>query len=380
VHLVGRHGISCAPILVNVALVPSSRMTEDVRAAMTSIPLTRPDAAPNSVVAAVDSSVEMSFIVPVRNDADGIERCLNSIAAAGIASKRSVEAIVVDNESIDGSGTRAHALGATVIHLHGRVARLRNLAANAARGQVLAFVDADHEIVPGWVTAAMERLEDESIAAIGAAYHPPSPANWVQRTYDLLRDHQPGFRQVPWLGSGNLVVQRRCFEAVGGFDETLETCEDVDLCQRLRRAGFRVLADSRLRSTHYGDPSTLRRLFVSELWRGRDNLRVSMREPSLRDLPSVAIPILDLFAVATAAGAMTLWGFGGVPVASGAGLFFLAFSSLRAWRMATRAKIGTIRELAQAWTVALIYDAARALALVVRAPHRRAAGPLVSER
>jgi GT2 family glycosyltransferase len=330
--------------------------------------------------ASAPEAIDVSFIVPVRNDANGLERCLNSIAVAGAESKRTVDVIVVDNESIDGSGARAHALGARVIRLQGRVARLRNLAATSARGDVLAFVDADHEIAPDWVTAAMARLEDESIAAIGAAYHPPASANWVQRAYDLLRDHQPGFTRVAWLGSGNLAVRRRCFEAVGGFDETLETCEDVDFCQRLRRAGFRVLADSRLRSTHYGDPSTLRRLFLSELWRGRDNLRVSLREPAWRELPSVVIPVLDLCAAATAAGAIAYWGSGGLPVATGAALFFLAFSSLRAWRMAARATIGTAQGLAQTLAVALTYDAARALALVVRAPHRRTAGPLVSER
>jgi GT2 family glycosyltransferase len=321
--------------------------------------------------------VDLSFIVPVRNDVDGIERCLKSIVAA--ASGRGFELIVVDNGSIDGSGARARALGATVIQLDGRVARLRNAAARAARGQFLAFIDADHEIDPHWVSAAMERLADDSIAAVGAAYHPPLSANWVQRAYDLLRDHQPGFREATWLGSGNLAVQRRCFEAVGGFDETLETCEDVDLCQRLRRAGFRVLADSRLRSTHYGDPSTLGRLFVSELWRGRDNLRVSMREPLLRELPSVVIPVVDLCAGVIATGASLYWGRQALPIVLGAVLLVLTLSFLRAWRMVGRSKAGTLREFVQAWSVALLYDVARALALVVRVPHRRMAGPLASE-
>ena len=99
-------------------------------------------------------AVALSFIVPVRNDADGIERCLKSIVAA--ASGHGFELIVMDNGSIDGSGARARALGATVIQLDGSVARLRNAAAHAARGQLLAFIDADHEIDPHWVNAATE--------------------------------------------------------------------------------------------------------------------------------------------------------------------------------------------------------------------------------
>jgi GT2 family glycosyltransferase len=334
-----------------------------------SLLLTQPDAA--------RKAVDLSFIVPVRNDARGVERCLKSIVAA--ASEHRFELLVVDNGSKDGSGACARSLGATVIELDGRVAHLRNAAAGVARGQILAFVDADHEIDLDWVSAAIERLEDDSIAAVGAAYHPPLSANWVQRAYDLLRDHQPGFREATWLGSGNLAVRRRCFEDVHGFDETLETCEDVDLCQRLRHAGHRVLADSRLRSTHHGDPSTLRRLFVSELWRGRDNLRVSMRQPALRELPSIAIPVFDLFAVVAAVGAIVSLGRQGLPISLGAILLVLMLSALRAWRMAQRSKAGTLLELAQAWCVAVLYDVARALALVVRIPHRRVSGPLASE-
>ena len=57
------------------------------------------------------------------------------------------------------------------------------------------------------------------------------------------------------------------------------------------RAATRSSSDDRLRSVHLGDPRTLRALFFGELWRGRDNLKVSLRGPlSLRGLPSLAHP------------------------------------------------------------------------------------------
>ena len=79
--------------------------------------------------------------------------------------------------------------------------------------------------------------------------------------------------------SGNLAVKRTAFQAIGGFDAALEACEDVDFCQRLRRAGWRLVGDERLESVHLGDPPTLAALFRAERWRGRDNLRVSLRGP-----------------------------------------------------------------------------------------------------
>jgi GT2 family glycosyltransferase len=76
--------------------------------------------------------------------------------------------------------------------------------------------------------------------------------------YDGFRARAAGVQQVDWLGSGSLAVWRDVFERVGGFDSRLETCEDVDFCQRLRRSGYGLWSDDRLRSVHLGDPRTIR--------------------------------------------------------------------------------------------------------------------------
>src|SRR5262249_52970008 len=116
-----------------------------------------------------------------------------------------------------------------------------------------------------------------------------------QRAYDRFRLHRRGIHEVDWLGSGNLAVRRDAFLRVGGFDTSLETCEDVDLCNRLRAAGYRLVSDDRMRSIHFGDPSTLGELFRGELWRGRDNVRTTIRGPlTLRSLPSLAVPVANL--------------------------------------------------------------------------------------
>jgi GT2 family glycosyltransferase len=181
---------------------------------------------------------------------------------------------------------------------------------------------------------------------------------------------------VEWLGSGNLAVRRRAFDDRRGFDETLETCEDVDLCQRLGAAGWRVVADERLRSVHHGDPKTLRELFRSERWRGRDNLRVSFRRrPTVRDLPSIVIPIVDAAAMAVFSVAVLLTPFRGITaglVALAALSLFLALAIARALRMAVAGRLRRAGEIRDALAVAVTYDAARASALLVPAGHRRA--------
>jgi hypothetical protein len=73
---------------------------------------------------------------------------------------------------------------------------------------------------------------------------------------------------VRWINGGNLVVQRIAFEAVGGFDESLETGEDVELCYRLVQAGYLLVHDRRISATHLGNPKTLRDFVRQQWWHG----------------------------------------------------------------------------------------------------------------
>jgi glycosyltransferase involved in cell wall biosynthesis len=334
-----------------------------------------------------DTRPLVSFVIPVRNDPVRLRRCLTTIRANKPASAR-VEIVIADNGSTDDTPDVARSFGARVLSLPGlSVAALRNRAAVEAQGQVLAFVDADHEIDPEWVASATEALSEEGVAAVGALCFAPSEGTWVQRMYDALRGRTEGRSDVEWLGSGNMAVRRELFDKVGGFDVSLETCEDVDLCQRLRQAGLRVRGDDRLRNVHLGDPSTLGKLWRSELWRGRDNLRVSLRYGiTLRGLPSIIIPILELACLIIAPLALGVGlaltmavspapGLGVLALAIGLAALAapIALTLLRVLRMARWGLRGPA-DYARAFVVAGTYDLARAVALLARARHHQTRG------
>src|SRR5262245_27139798 len=99
-----------------------------------------------------------------------------------------IEVVVIDNGSADDSADVARKFGARVIVIgSASVAQLRNLGAAESSGEMLAFVDADHEIAAVWVRTAMETLREPSVAAAGALCNAPIDGTWVQRTYGLLR-------------------------------------------------------------------------------------------------------------------------------------------------------------------------------------------------
>jgi len=121
----------------------------------------------------------VTFIIPVKNDARRLQRCLASVAAnPGVWP----EVIVVDNGSTDESAAVARAAGARVLSVpYKRVGQLRNEAAAIARGALLAFVDADHELTTTWVAAAIDVMRPSDVGAAGALYVAPND--------EMIREH-----------------------------------------------------------------------------------------------------------------------------------------------------------------------------------------------
>lgn len=317
------------------------------------------------------SAPTLSFVIPVRNGASHLARCLRSIHAAGDGLS-DIEIVVVDNGSTDESAAVAAGFGARVVAAGSqlRVGGLRNAGVQTSSGAILAFVDADHEIATDWIGRCRSALSADGVGAAGRMYDAPRPGTWVQRAYGCLRDHSPVARDVEWLGAGNLAVWRHVFDAVGGFDESVEACEDVDLCRTIRERGWRVVSEPGMRSVHHGDPATLGAVFLGERWRARDNLRVSLRgRPSLRSAWSVLLPLATLALLAVAAVTTATAGWLGPWPAAASFISLAAIVMLRATVMIRRGRVGAPAGWLACAVVAATYECARAVSPVLKTSH-----------
>lgn len=314
----------------------------------------------------------VTFVVPVLNDAEGLDRCLMSIRRNHYPPEL-VEILVVDNGSSDHSVAVGRHHGAVVIELPGiGVAELRNLAAARASGDAIAFVDADHELDSRWLQAAARSLRQPGVGGAGAPYRSPEQPTWVQRMGQGVREHLVTAGDTNWLPSGNLVVWKSVFQATGGFDASLTTCEDVDFSRRIREAGYRMVNEPQMKSIHHGDARSAWALFMGELWRGRDNLRVSFREPmTLRSAPGALFPVLFLASMGSLVVALLLFPSGTWLLASGSAALS-GIVLLRATSTLLRVGLRSPADVAFAAAFAIVYESARALALVARQRHRRA--------
>jgi glycosyltransferase involved in cell wall biosynthesis len=228
--------------------------------------------------------VLVSFIVPALNEEKHISQCLTAIQRLLRPAEISdIEIIVVDNQSTDGTVDMSREFGATIVTVSpGRPSRARNAGAAAARGVWLAFVDADCELAPNWLTTcAANMLGDQQVLAVAGAMCPPaSNASWVERAWYELACVPPYMAAKPmrWLPTFNILVRRDAFERAGGFDESLCTCEDCDLSYKLVAFG-KLILDSRTHAIHRGESRSLGELFRREAWRTSSNLRLALTRP-----------------------------------------------------------------------------------------------------
>jgi glycosyltransferase involved in cell wall biosynthesis len=212
--------------------------------------------------------VTASFVIPAFNEERNIGRCIDSIRRLDCGGSK-IEIIVIDNGSRDQTAEIARR-NADVVDVHpGRsVSWLRNHGARMARGKYLAFVDADCEVLPDWLTRCLAALERSGPgSAVGNFYTLPPGATWVQRAWGSVKQQRES--AVTFLPAGNFFVSRDLFTELGGFNEALVSGEDYDFFLRLRARAGTVLLDPRIISLHHEKRPTLRGTIRKEYWYGK---------------------------------------------------------------------------------------------------------------
>ncbi len=191
----------------------------------------------------------ISVIVPAYNRQETLGRTLESLSAQTFGDW---EAIVVDDGSGDDTAAVAEEYasrdGRIVVHrqANGGVSRARNSGIARARAQWLFFLDADDWIAP----TAFERLSaaaDDADARIDAVYGGYVRVDGAgrespERIPTLDADLFPLFARTCAIAIHTCLVRTEIVRRCGGFDESLITCEDWDLWQRIARVGARFAA------------------------------------------------------------------------------------------------------------------------------------------
>jgi glycosyltransferase involved in cell wall biosynthesis/GT2 family glycosyltransferase len=265
----------------------------------------------------------ISVVIPSRDRADLLERCLRSILDR--STYPDLEVIVVDTGS-----TAAQTLAVyRALEGDSRVrvlfdaaqpfnySRASNLGAAAATGSLLLFLNNDTEALePDWLEEMATWVSVAGVGAVGAKLLRPSGTiqhagivmglgGHGSHIFEDCDESEDGpFGSANWVRNYQavtgacLMTRRELFDRLGGFDEIYQLCySDIDFCLRLGDAGYRVVYAPNARVRHHEGASRGYRVPPSDVMRascqmirrvgGGDpyfnpNLSYEHRRPALR--------------------------------------------------------------------------------------------------
>ncbi len=223
------------------------------------------------------------IVIPTRDRADLLERCLHSLF--GLTRYERFEVVVVDNESVEpateqllAEWRRREPERCFVLRDDGpfNFSRLNNVAVRWRPSDVVVLLNNDTEVIsPDWLEAMLGQARRPAVGAVGALllYEDGTVqhggvmlggvlglAGHAYRYHTLDRDSECAALRFDTnylaVTGACLMVERRKYDQVGGLDEAYAVAyNDVDLCAKLRRAGYRNVVAPRARLYHHESKS-----------------------------------------------------------------------------------------------------------------------------
>ncbi len=208
----------------------------------------------------------VSLIIPTKDKVDLLKCCIDSIIE--LTTYKNFEILVVDNGSIEKNSHRyfeeiANDSRIRVLPYPApfNYSAINNYAAARASGSVLGFVNNDIEVIsPDWLDEMVSQCLRQEIGAVGAKLYYPNDTiqhagvvlglgGIAGHVYAGLPKDYPGqmgrallVQEMSAVTAACMLVRRDVFNSVDGFDEALRVAfNDVDLCLRIKRAGYRNL-------------------------------------------------------------------------------------------------------------------------------------------
>lgn len=188
------------------------------------------------------AQVTVSVVIPCRNAAAWLPEQLEALMRQRF--DEPWEILLVDNGSTDNSLAVARRFLSRLPQLRLIVATdgrgagyARNVGVSFSHGRYLIFCDADDVVADDWVAVMVRALRQHPFVACRLEHRRLNP-EWLQRSRHNVQDASLIPNQyLDVAGAGTLGIVRDRFLAAGGFDETMLTHEDHELCWRLQVSG-----------------------------------------------------------------------------------------------------------------------------------------------
>lgn len=180
----------------------------------------------------------ISIVIPTfRESRETVDKCIDSLRKQNYTE---FEIIIVDS-----SGNQPTRNGVRKVHEKQRgVSIARNTGAKKSKGEVVAFIDSDTLAPADWLDEIEKRFREKGVVALGGSLEPVESSAVNTVMFRLSSNYFPRIVKAV-LGfnafhGSNMAVNRKAFLEAGGFDEKLNTIEDNELVNRMKRYGKTV--------------------------------------------------------------------------------------------------------------------------------------------
>ncbi len=242
----------------------------------------------------------VSIIIANWNTRRLIEDCVNSIFSSTPINELDYEIIVIDNASTDGSREYLRSVSDKIRLIENEsnlgYARACNQGMKAAKGKYILLLGSDTIMRPATLTACAKFLDTRTDAGavsclllnpdgsiqnslkkfpkLRNAFYTYLSFDRLNREYDMADFAYDSTCEAEQAAATFLMIRKDLLEKISYFDESYRILyNDVDLCSRIWKAGFKIYFLHTASIVHYGSHSTknadfaLRKIMYSDIYR-----------------------------------------------------------------------------------------------------------------
>jgi len=217
--------------------------------------------------------VDFSIIIPVHNNLSFTKKCIENIYKT--SALYAIEVIIIDNGSEDETFAYLNSISDLVKVIKNEnnesFSKANNQGAAIARGKYLVFLNNDVEVQPGWLESLEDKFKsDSSVGIQGAKLVYPNGliqhagvvwgpvAENFNLHYHIYLAANPSlewvnkYREFQMVTGALLAIRKELFSEVGKFDEEyFFGHEDLDLCLKVRKDGYKVMYNPEVVGIHH---------------------------------------------------------------------------------------------------------------------------------
>jgi glycosyltransferase involved in cell wall biosynthesis len=193
--------------------------------------------------------IRLSFVIPAYNEEVNLGKCLDSIVRESRGKESDIEIIVVNNASTDGTRAIAEKYPSVTIVNEERkgIVFARQAGFAASHGELIANVDADNMLTPGWIDTTLSEFQKHpnlvTLSGPFIYYDLPKRSQFLVKlfyipTYLIYLVNRFVLRAGSVVQGGNFIVRRSALQKIGGFDTSIVFYgEDTDVARRMSKVG-----------------------------------------------------------------------------------------------------------------------------------------------